>query len=210
MRLRTGLWAAGFLVLIASGVVAQDASKIELRRIDKAILVPSAEMGEVAVYGWAEPVAQSSNRHRYTYRVTYREGFPAMVPYASESGSGTVPLTGVSIVGDPDCDYQMVATPSRHENGPWTWTSRAGGTLNYDTPSRRWAPGTKGFRFTFTSSCAPARGSVVVRMSNNEGIVEGAYAISAPILAPMRPPVRPKGTTGPAPHGTYANPSRRR
>ena len=151
--------ASVLLMGTVSVSTAQEQSTVNLKRIDKAILIPANEMGEIAVYAWAEPVSETSTRHRYTYRVLYREGFPAIVPFAHNPGTGTTPLTGVSIHGDPDCDFQMVATPSRHEHGPWSWTSLSGGSLNYDTPSRRWMPSEHGHRFTFTSACAPAEGA---------------------------------------------------
>lgn len=205
------LLASVSLLLTGAGDEGAEPSTVRLRRADKAILVPSGEKGEVSVYVTVTPTSRESKRYRYTYRVYYREDFPAEAPFAPRMAEGEVPLMGFDVIGHPDCDYAAVAGPGRRENGPWRVLHPSGGTLAYETPSRRWLASDRPLVFTFTSACAPAVGLVEVRMTPEED-ASGAHALSGSINVPMRPPSLTGTAGGQAPPRprNYARPSRRR
>jgi len=206
-----GLVAAVGFLLVAVGAMGVEKSMFVLERADKAILVPAGELGQVTIYAEAEPTSSEARRHRYTYTVYYREGFPSVVPFSTYAEGSAVPLVGFDVMGDPDCDFASVGRPNRRVYGPWTWGIPAPGTLAYTTPSRRWRPTELPLVFTFTSACAPGVGSAKVRMTHGED-AEEAYALGSRLLAPMKPPVRTAvSPVPPAPPGrNYARPSRRR
>lgn len=202
-------FAAATVVLAAGLAFGVESSLVQLERADKAILVPSSEMGEVAIYASAEPVTGTASRYRYTYRVLYREGFPSEYPFSTSGGDGAVPVVGLKITGDPDCDFSGVAGPRRREQGPWRWGVPVPGTLAYFTPSRDWSPQAPALVFTFSSACAPGVGGVEALITHEED-AGGAYSLGSRIMTPMKPPVRTSPGAAPRGAGSYARPPRRR
>lgn len=207
-------WTAAMLLLGAATVGAED-TILPLDRLDKAILIPAAEVGEVTVLGQAVPTSPEARRYRYSYRVFYREGFPSIFPYTPHAAEGDVPLVAIEIRGHPDCDLRGVTLPSRRQEGPWRWNSPRAGSLMWLTPARTWSAGGGELSFSFSSACAPGEGVVTAHLTR-EDLNEGTYGISGGVVAPMRPPVMiPRDEVHPGPPGrsgrpTYADPRRRR
>jgi len=161
-------------LVVAATVVAQrphvagaEPTSVVLHRRDKALLVPTDEQGEVAVYAKAVQLAGGPT-YRYSYTVIYREALP-----------GQNVLTSLHVAGDEACDLRAVTTPNRR-HGFWGFSFPAPGSITWTAASGGLAPGGE-LHFSFTSRCAPSTGRVRAGFG-----APPQRQIVAPIVAPAR------------------------